>query len=245
MTIPTQSNNLSSARAIVIGATGGIGFATAKRLIGLGVDVGIIGRNAAKLKRVSEELGGVPAFIADLGDMQSLRDAFATFGTFNHLVTAAASSSVGPVAELDEGAAQALIQSKQWGQLNAVRAAVGHIDPHGSITLFTGIVTQKPLPGTSMYAAVGAATEAAARVWALELAPLRINTVVPGIIRTPVWDGLMGAEAAAAHLDGVASMLPVGRVGEADDVAQAVTFLMSNGFVNGTTLAVDGGHRLI
>ncbi len=115
----------------------------------------------------------------------------------------------------------------------------------GSITLFSGTVTQNPIPGTSAFAAVGSAIEAAGRIWALEYAPIRINTVVPGIINTPLWEGLVGKEGAAAQLEQVANLLPVKRVGTAADVAKAVAFLIDNSFVNGTTVVVDGGHRLV
>ena len=127
-----------------------------------------------------------------------------------------------------------------------VHHALPHISPRGSITLFSGTVTQKPLPGATMFAAVGAATEAAGRIWALELAPLRVNTVVPGVIETPAWEALLGSpEAARAQLDAIAESLPVKRVGTADDIAKAVAFLIDNDFVNGASLVVDGGHRLV
>lgn len=97
-----------------------------------------------------------------------------------------------------------------------------------------------------MFAAVGAATEAAGRVWAMEQAPLRVNTVVPGVIATDVWAELLGSEdAATAQLNAIGEALPVGRVGTPDDVAKAVSFLIDNTFVNGISLVVDGGHRLI
>ena len=96
-----------------------------------------------------------------------------------------------------------------------------------------------------MFAAVGAATEAAARIWGLELAPVRVNTIVPGIIDTPVWPSLMGPDGAQAAHIGFAEQLPVGRVGTPEDVAKAVLFLIDNGFVSGTSLVVDGGHRLV
>jgi len=96
-----------------------------------------------------------------------------------------------------------------------------------------------------MFAAVGAATEASARIWGMELAPIRVNTVVPGIIATPVWPTLMGEDGAAQAQAGFADALPVGRIGTPEDVAHAVEFLINNSFVSGISLVVDGGHRLI
>ena len=138
------------------------------------------------------------------------------------------------------------LESKQWGQMLCVHHALPYLSQDGSITLFSGTVTQKPLMGASMFAAVGAATEAAGRIWAYELAPIRVNTVVPGVIATPVWSDLTGGdEPAQAQLKAIGQTLPVKRVGTADEVAKAVAFLIDNGFVNGISLVVDGGHRLI
>ena len=97
-----------------------------------------------------------------------------------------------------------------------------------------------------MFAAAGAATEAAGRIWAFELAPIRVNTIVPGVIDTGVWENLIGGESAAkAQLQEIASGLPVKRVGTSEDVAKAVSFLIDNTFIDGVSLVVDGGHRLV
>jgi NAD(P)-dependent dehydrogenase (short-subunit alcohol dehydrogenase family) len=181
----------------------------------------------------------------DLTDADAVGRFFETVGPFDHLVTPAATSMFAPIAEMDFTAARSILETKQWGQMLCVHHAAKTIRSTGSITLFSGTVTQKPLPGSTMFAAVGAATEAAARVWALELAPVRVNTIVPGIIETGVWSGLMGEEGAKGALAGFAEALPVGRVGMPEDVAKAALFLIDNGFVNGVSLVVDGGHRLI
>ncbi|MFT5549446.1 MAG: NAD(P)-dependent dehydrogenase (short-subunit alcohol dehydrogenase family) [Candidatus Azotimanducaceae bacterium] len=97
-----------------------------------------------------------------------------------------------------------------------------------------------------MFAAAGAASEASGRIWAYELAPIRVNTIVPGVIETDAWARLFGSdEAAQAQLTDIGSTLPVGHVGAADDIAKAVSFLIDNTFVNGISLVVDGGHRLV
>ena len=88
------------------------------------------------------------------------------------------------------------------------------------------------------------ATEAAARVWAIEYAPVRINVVVPGIIDTEVWDEILPPDAKRAQFEAIESSLPVGRVGTPDDVAKAVEFLITNDFVTGTAIEIDGGHRI-
>ncbi len=234
-------------RVVVTGVTGGIARATTRYLASHGAEVVVSARSAEKLEHALADIAGkVSGHVLDVTDAESVEWFFARVGAFDHLVTPAATSMFAPIREMDFAAARSILQSKQWGQMLCVHHALPHIGERGSITLFSGTVTQKPLPGATMFAAVGAATEAAARIWAFELAPIRVNTVVPGVIATPVWDALVGgAEAARAQLDAIASTLPVRRVGTADDIAKAVGFLIDNGFVNGISLVVDGGHRLV
>lgn len=233
-------------RVVITGINGGIGRATAERLLNAGAEVIVSARSQEKLDAALAELPGkVSGYVLDLLDMDSIAAFFEKVGKFDHLVTPAATSMFAPIAEMDFDAGRALIESKQWGQMATVHYAVKQMSSTGSITLFSGTVTQKPLPGATIFAAAGAATEASARVWGLELAPLRVNTIVPGIIETPIWSGLMGEEGGAEALNSFASVLPVGRVGTSDDVAKAVAFLIDNTFVDGISLVVDGGHRLI
>ncbi len=234
-------------RVVVTGVTGGIAKATTRYLAAHGAEVVVSARSVEKLERALGGIDGkVSGHVLDVADGESVARFFARIGAFDHLVTPAATSMFAPIGEMDFEAARAILETKQWGQMLCVHHALPHIGARGSITLFSGTVTQKPLPGATMFAAVGGATEAAARIWAYELAPVRVNTVVPGVIATPVWETLTGsAEAARAQLDAIAAALPVRRVGAADDIAKAVAFLIDNGFVNGISLVVDGGHRLI
>ena len=241
-----MSVDLSGQKVVITGITSGIGRASADLLLTQGADVFVSARSEEKLDKALAELEGrASGHVLDLMDEGSIASFFEKAGKFDHLVTPAASSMFAPLRDMDFSAAREIIESKQLGQLQSVYHGVKNISKTGSITLFSGTVTQKPLPGASMFAAVGAATEAAARIWGLELAPIRVNTVVPGIIDTPVWASLMGEEGAAEAKAGFASALPVGRVGTSQDVAKAVSFLIDNDFVNGISLVVDGGHRLI
>ena len=181
----------------------------------------------------------------DLLDPQSISRLFERVGTFDHLVTPAASGMFAPLRDMNLTQARELLETKQWGQFLCVHEGVKRMNERGSITLFSGTVTQKPLPGATMFAAAGGASEAMGRVWGLELAPIRVNTVAPGVIDTRVWGDVLGEETAQATLASMRELLPVGRVGTADDVAKAVMFLIDNTFVNGVSLVVDGGHRLV
>ncbi|WP_421857690.1 SDR family oxidoreductase [Oricola sp.] len=238
--------DLTGQKVVITGITSGIGRASAELLLSRGAEVFVSARSQAKLDKALGELDGpVSGHVLDLLDVDAIPAFFDRVGQFDHLVTPAASGMFALIREMDFPAAREILESKQWGQLQTVHHGVRKISEKGSITLFSGTVTQKPLPGATMFAAAGGATEAAARIWGLELAPIRVNTIAPGIIDTPVWANLMGDEAAAEAKAGFAGSLPVGRVGTAADVAKAVAFLIDNDFVNGITLVVDGGHRLI
>jgi NAD(P)-dependent dehydrogenase (short-subunit alcohol dehydrogenase family) len=246
-----KTKNKEQPQTVVItGITGGIAKACAQRFAKQGDTVIVSARNEADITAAIAQLADystdVSGHVLDVTDEKSVEHFFKLVGKFDHLVTPAASSMFAPIRDMDMTAAQGLVDTKQWGQMLCVRHALPYLHETGSITLFSGTVTQKPLPGATMFAATGAATEAAGRIWASELAPIRVNTVVPGVIDTQAWVGLTGSEnAALQQLTGIGQMLPVGRVGTPDDVAKAVTFLTDNTFVNGISLVVDGGHRLV
>jgi len=242
-----MKTDLTGQRIVITGVTGGIGKAATQYLAACGAEVVVSARSAEKLEHALADVEGkVCGHVMDVTDADSVAQFFSRVGAFDHLVTPAATSMFAPIREMDFDAAQAIFKSKQWGQMLCVHHALPHLSEHGSITLFSGTVTQKPLPGATMFAAVGAATEAAGRIWALELAPIRVNTVVPGVIATPAWEGLLGsADAARAQLEAIGQSLPVKRVGTPEDIAKAVAFVIDNGFVNGVSLVVDGGHRLV
>ena len=239
-------NTLSNQRVVITGINGGIAKATAALLLEHGAEVVATARTPDKLDSgLSGLSGSISGVTLELTDPNSIAETFANIGAFDHLVTPAASAMLAPIAEMDFNAARQLIDSKQMGQMLCVHHGLKQINRSGSVTLFSGTVTQKPLAGASVFAAVGAATEAAARVWAFESAPVRFNTVVPGVIDTAVWDEMLTKANADEARAQFAAALPVGRIGTALDVAKAVLFLIDNGFVNGTSVIVDGGHRLI
>lgn len=242
-----MQNNLSNKRVVITGISGGIAKAIAQQLAVQGAEVFVSARSQNKLEQALAGIAGkVSGYLMDLNDAESVKTFFAKVGDFDHLVTPAATSMFSPIAEMDMSAARELLETKQWGQMLCVHHALPYLSKKGSITLFSGTVTQKPLPGASMFAAAGAATEASARIWAYELAPIRVNTIVPGVIETDIWTALNGSEEAAKEqLDAIASILPVGRIGTPNDVAKAVSFLVDNTYIDGISLVIDGGHRLI
>lgn len=175
----------------------------------------------------------------DITDADAVRALFARLGPVDHLVSTTVARAGGPVKELDLDTARHAFETKLWGPLTAIQAA----DVRESIVLTSGAAAWTPMRGGAATAAVNGAVEALVRTLAVELAPVRVNAVCPGIIDTPTWDGLP-AEQREAMYSRLAGALPAGRVGTADDLAHAIWLLLTNGFVTGTVLGVDGGHRL-
>lgn len=231
-------------KVVILGGGSGMGLALAKKVISSGGKVVIGGRNAAKLGNVAVTLGDSASYKAfDLGDEAAVRSAFEAIGPFDHLVTTAAELTFAPVTDLTTEQVQSMLVSKFWGPFYASKYAAPHIAKNGSITFFSGLAAYRPAPGASIVAALNAALEGFAMTLALEIKPVRVNVVSPGVVDTPTWDFLSN-EDRRGLLESVAGTLPVGRVGQADDLADAALSLMGNGFINGTVLHVDGGGRI-
>ena len=161
--------DLTGQKIVITGITSGIGRASADLLLSQGAEVFVSARSQEKLDKALSDLNGpASGHVLDLKDEVSIATFFEQAGQFDHLVTTAATSMFAPLRDMDFAAAREIIESKQWGQMQSVYHGVKNIAETGSITLFSGTVTQKPLPGASMFAAVGAATEASARIWGLE-----------------------------------------------------------------------------
>lgn len=236
--------NLRGQMVVITGGSSGIGLAAARMAVARGASVVLMGRALEKLERARDELGPAASAIQiDVTDEAMVRDRFARLERVDHLITAAAGSLRGRIVDLDTQRARALFEGKFWGQHHCVKYAAPRMSPGGSITLFSGWVSRKPALEMSTLAAVDGAIEALARNLALELAPIRVNAITPGQIDTPLWRGRLSETEAKAYFDRVAQSHPVGRAGTADDVAQAVLFLMQNGFMSGAVLDIDGGWR--
>lgn len=231
-------------KVVILGGGSGMGLALAKKVISSGGTVVIGGRNAAKLDNAAAMLGDRASYMAfDLGDEAAVKAAFEKIGAFDHLVTTAAELTFAAVSDLTTEQVESMLVSKFWGPFYASKYAAPHIAKNGSITFFSGLAAYRPAPGASIVAALNAALEGFAMTLALEIKPVRVNVVSPGVVDTPTWD-FLGAEDRQGLFDSVAGSLPVGRVGQADDLADAALSLMGNGFINGTVLHVDGGGRI-
>ncbi len=237
--------NFVDQNIVITGGSGGIGLALAHDLLERGAaKVVLTGRDKDKLARAAESLGPqAETAIFDVTNEDQVAGFFSGQPHIDHLVTAAAGTVRGLVTELEVASARALFESKYCGQYLCCKYGAPKLTPRGSIVLFSGWISRKPLAGVSTLAAVDAAIEALGRTLALEIAPRRVNTVVPGMIDTPLWAARLSAEEQRVHFAKVGASLPVGRAGLAEDVAHACRFLMENGFTTGATLDVDGGQR--
>lgn len=237
--------SLSNKRVVIIGGTSGIGLATAHAAIDAGAEVVVASSRQAS---VDAALGGLPAettgHTLDVLDTEAVAAFFEKAGSFDHLVyTAGESLSLMPVDGMDMDKARAFFEVRFFGALNVVSVAARYIRPSGSITLTSGSARTRPGAGWSVASSLCGATTSLAGALAVELAPTRVNVVEPGIVRSPLWNG-MSAEDQQAMYDQQAAALPIGRVGEVHDVAQAFLYAMTQSFMTGASIPVDGGALL-
>ena len=234
--------SLRNSRIVITGGGTGIGLATAKLAAAQGATVVLLGRRESKLQGAVEAIGAAASHrVLDVTDADAVTRAFKAIGPFDHLVTCAAGITIGPFAELPESALRDFFEVKFWGQVRAIRAALPNLARDGSIVAVSGFLYRKPSAGYSAFAAVNGAIEALVKVLAIELAPVRINALVPGQVDT--LREIIGEQANRGRVEAAAAKLPVGRIGTPDDLAHAALFLIENRFTTGTTLDVDGGER--
>lgn len=231
------------AKVLIIGGSSGIGLASAQRAHGLGMDVLIASRSRDRLQAAVRKVGQrCQGRVLDIVDEQAVEAFFASTAAFEHLVISAGQPRDGRFGAMTTAAARAAFETKFWGPYGAIRAAVSKV--RESITLVSGIASQKPFPGLHAIAAANGALEALARSLAVELAPVRVNVVQPGLVDTPVYDRLP-TEQRARMFKEVADRIPAHRVGKPDDVAAAIVGLMTSPYCTGVVVPVDGGHRLV
>ena len=165
-------------------------------------------------------------------------------GGIDHLVLSASSAVAwGSFANLEEEAVRAAFENKFWGYWRVTRALAPSLPSDGSIVMVTGAAGRAALPGTSGLAAVNAAVAATAQVLAVELAPRRVNVISPGMTQTDAYAWMEPKQREAMFMS-AASRLPTGRVGQPDDLADAILFALSNRFLTGAVIDVDGGVHL-
>ncbi|GBQ91175.1 dehydrogenase [Acetobacter nitrogenifigens DSM 23921 = NBRC 105050] len=237
-----MSDILKNKRVLVVGGSSGIGLATAKVVSAVGGRVTIASRSAEKLAAAAAQIGvGVGTAVLDTQNQIDVEAFFQGPEPWDHVVISAAKTPSGPVRGLSLNDARAAMESKFWGAYQVARAA--QIVPAGSLTFVSGFLSVRPSATSVLQGAINAALEGLARGLALELSPVRVNAVSPGLIETPLWSG-MDAEKRRAMFEGAAGRLPAKRVGQPEDIANAVMFLLTTPFATGSTVRVDGGGAI-
>jgi NAD(P)-dependent dehydrogenase (short-subunit alcohol dehydrogenase family) len=237
---------LSGKRIVVLGGSSGIGLAVAQRAVAQGATAIIASSNADRVKQAVATLDGkAEGHALDLSNERDIQNFFQKIGDFDHLVfTAGDTLQLNALAATDLTKARHAFELRYWAALAAVKYASPHIRKDGSIVLTTGVAGRRPHKGWTVAASVCGTIEALTRALAVELAPIRVNAVCPGVVRTNLWQS-MNADAREHLYENVGKSLLVGRVGEACEIARAYLFLMQEGYGTGQTVVLDGGAALV
>lgn len=227
---------LSGKKAVILGGTSGIGLAAARALLDGGAHVLIVSRNPQR----ADVPEGAEVKPCDVRDESAVERLLSEYAPFDILISAATGGerAIGPFLDMDMSGFRDSFD-KLWGYANIVRHGARHMNEGGAIALVSGAPARRIKPGQVAIGSVGGAVEAFVRSVAKEIAPLRINVVSPGQIDTPMI-ALQGEERAAFY-DRMTENHLIPRAGTADEVAEAILFTISNDFVTGTTIDVDGG----
>ena len=240
-----DGTSLENKRVILFGGTSGLGFATAEAAARDGAAIIVASSSKSKvdsaIARLPEDAEG---HVVDLSQEEGVRAFFDRVGEFDHLVfTAGETLRLGKLEETSLEQAKQFFNIRFWGAFIAAKYGSRKIRSGGSIVLTNGIVGLRPAKGWTVAASITGAVEALTRALAIELAPIRVNLVCAGYVKTELWNDMPEAER-NQMFDQVAQKLPAGRVGEAADLAQAYLYLMRERFSTGAVIVVDGGGVL-
>jgi NAD(P)-dependent dehydrogenase (short-subunit alcohol dehydrogenase family) len=226
---------------VIVGGTAGIGLELARQLVSAGDDVVVTGRDPSRAERVAKELGGRARGLGfDLAEPAEIAPALAGVERLNHLVLAAIERDINTAADYHLERAIRLVTLKLVGYTETVHTLLPRMAPDASIVLFGGGAKDRPYPGSTTVSTVNGGVAGMMNSLATELAPIRVNTIQPGIIGdSPFW-----RDKPAAVLDAFIAQTPLGRLATMAEVVDAALFLMNNRAVNGVTLRVDGGWLL-
>jgi NAD(P)-dependent dehydrogenase (short-subunit alcohol dehydrogenase family) len=240
----TTATELNGKQVLIVAGGSGIGRQLAQDAVDQGARVTITGRSADAVQKVADSIEGeVATAVVDLGNEDSIAELSTELArrdvVVEHLISLANAPAKGPVEKLEREAIARAFDAKVIGALLLVK----HLRPTTSVTLFSGIVAWRPKPGMAVTATTNGAVAFLAQALAVELAPVRVNAVSPGIIDSGAWDGL-GADKDKMYAE-VAAKNPARRIGTTEEISAAVLSAITNPFLTGTTLHLDGGARLV
>jgi NAD(P)-dependent dehydrogenase (short-subunit alcohol dehydrogenase family) len=236
---------LQGARILIVGGASGIGHAVAQAAQGAGASVVIASTNAEKLQAAAARLGGAEWALLDITDEAAVAAYFENSGDFAHIVSTAGDwgkARRGPLAEMDFADAEALFRVRFWGSAILAKHGAKRVLPGGSITLTSGMSAFRPQKGGVMATAMAGSIAHLTYGLAVELAPVRVNAVLPGGVATEIFAGLPEAMRTAEEAKFLRQPLP--RIAQPDEVAEAYLYLMRGGYTTGQVLQVDGGSML-
>ena len=246
METKVKTNNLRGKKVIVLGGSSGLGLAAAKAAGNEGANITIVSSNQ---NRIDSALGELPdgslGFAVDLSQENAIKSFFEKAGNFDHLVyTAGENITMSMVDDTDIESGKDFFTIRFWGAFAAIKYGKAHINDGGSITLMSGNFGQRPSAGYSLGATICGAMDAFTRAMAVELAPIRVNNIAAGVIKTNLWNNLSEEDRNGfyKHLE---STLLLKRVGEAEDIARAFVYLMNQPYTTGQSLVTDGGAVLV
>jgi NAD(P)-dependent dehydrogenase (short-subunit alcohol dehydrogenase family) len=233
-------------KVVILGGSSGLGLATAKKAAGKGASVIIVSSNQQKIDAALKELPeGTEGLVVDLSMEENIRDMFNKTGSFDHLVYCAGENlSLRTIDATDIPQARDFFMVRFWGPFAAVKYGAMQLNAGGSISLISGTANLRPGSGWSVASSICGAIEGFVRAMAVELAPLRVNCVVPGVVRTPLWYNMTEA-AREGFYKYVSESLLLKRVAEAEDVARGFIYLMEQDHATGQSLLIDGGTLLV
>jgi len=236
---------LKNQKVIVLGGSSGMGLATARILAAEGAHVVIASRSREKLDAALRVIGGrSEAIPLDFSQEDAVRRFFDSLGGFDHLVLMGAGLPAwGILSEIQSTALENAFHTKFWGYFLCAKYGAPLIRPGGSILFTIGGAARSAIPGTAGVAAVNGAILCMAMTLAKELAPIRVNVLSPGLVDTPAYNWMSDQEK-DAFFKQMGGNLPVGRVGQPDEIAQSAIYLITNPYTTGAILDVDGGGRL-
>ena len=231
--------DLHGTNVVIIGGSSGMGLATAELAKQSGAKVTIASRSSVRLQNAVQVLGDVQSKVANFTIESDVAALFEGFDHVDHVFVSAGEYFGTSVMKSDFEIFRSDVAQRLWGPLYVVRHTVPKMT-NGSITFLTGQLASRPSAGAVVTGAMHAALETLAKGLALELAPIRVNAVEAGTIDTPAFGEYRDEVVKEASAN-----LPLKRIGSAKEVASAVLLLMTNEFITGEVLHVDGGQRLI
>jgi NAD(P)-dependent dehydrogenase (short-subunit alcohol dehydrogenase family) len=238
-----MTGTLAGQAVLVIGRGSGIARAVAFAARDAGADVIAAGRDQDALATAYAGEPGIRTETVDLTDDASIAALGKRLGSVGHVISTASARARGRIADLDRDAVRLSFDTKVIGPLMLARHLAPRMSEGGSFVIFSGVAAAKIAVGTLGVAITNAAAETLARSLALELAPVRVNAISPGVIDTGAWDEF-GERGKADYFAGISARNPARRIGTTADIAQGVLFALTSTFLTGQTLHIDGGEPL-